>query len=208
MEISVLFSFLAAAIALSFMPGSDNLYVFTESVTKGPRKGLYVVLGLMTGVLVHTTLAATGLALVLRQNQDLFKAVSWAGALYLLYLAWQAYREKPQLMQIKAAGTIQQKPNFWASYRKGFFMNVLNPKVTLFFLAFLPQFVRPEGGPALQQFLFLGLLFILQGSVVFGSIALLAGQARQLIKNPVFWRVTYWLKIFILLALALFLLLD
>jgi threonine/homoserine/homoserine lactone efflux protein len=205
MEWANVFSFLAAAVALSFMPGPDNIYVLTESLTAGWRKGLYVVFGLMTGVLVHTTLAATGLALLLKQSLLLYKALKWAGAVYLLYLAWLAFAEKP--LDYK-----RQKPNkaesilFWPSYRKGFFMNILNPKVTLFFLAFLPQFVSPTGWPAFQQLMALGLLFLMQGLIIFGGIALLAGQAQTLLQQKRFWVYARWVKIAILVILAIFLL--
>jgi len=206
MEWANILTFLSAAVALSFMPGPDNIYVLTESLTAGWRKGLYVVLGLMTGILVHTTLAATGLALLLQQSAWLFKSVKWAGAAYLLYLAWQAYAEKP-LDYNEQSVKKPQSILFWQSYRKGFFMNVLNPKVTLFFLAFLPQFVSPNGLPAFQQLMFLGFLFLVQGLIIFGGIALLAGQAQTLLRQRLFWVYARWLKISILVILAILLLL-
>jgi threonine/homoserine/homoserine lactone efflux protein len=206
MEWASVLSFLAAAVALSFMPGPDNIYVLTESLTAGRRKGLYVVFGLITGVLLHTTLAATGLALLLKQSLWLYTTVKWAGAVYLLYLAWLAYTEKP--LNFKEQSAHKAKAIlFWPSYRKGFFMNVLNPKVTLFFLAFLPQFVSPAGWPVFQQLMFLGLLFLVQGLIIFSGIALLAGKAQTLLNRGRFWVYARWFKISILVILAIFLVL-
>jgi threonine/homoserine/homoserine lactone efflux protein len=205
MEMATVLSFTTAAVALTLVPGPDNLYVLTESLTRGWRRGVYVVLGLVSGVLVHTTLAATGLALVLKQSAWLYHAITLAGAAFLVYLARQAYLEKPLNFNPKQQ-KVALKTKFWPGFRQGFVMNVLNPKVTLFFLAFLPQFINPAAQGLLLQFAILGLIFMAQAFIIFGSLALVADKAKALFQNKLFWPLTRWLKVIVLLLLALFLL--
>lgn len=201
-------SFGLAALLLALLPGPDNLYVLTESLSKGPRRGVYLTSGLVSGVLVHATLVASGLALLIKTEPLVFQVLQYLGAAYLAYLAFLAYREPPgqntaQHEPAEALGKVRWGP----AWRRGFLMNVLNPKVSLFFLAFLPQFIAPELAHAEVWIFGLALVFMLVSFVVFSVFALLSGRAALWIDHPRFWQVTKWLKVMVLIVLALGLLL-
>ncbi|ROR32573.1 LysE family translocator [Inmirania thermothiophila] len=167
---AALLAFFAASVLLALAPGPDNLFVLAQSAQHGARAGLLVTLGLCTGLLVHTGAVALGLAALLAASTAAFTALKLAGAAYLLWLAWQAWHAAHPAATPALAG-----PRRRALYLRGIVMNVTNPKVTLFFLAFLPQFADPARGPVAPQVLALGALFILATILVFGAVALLAG---------------------------------
>jgi threonine/homoserine/homoserine lactone efflux protein len=204
MGLDTVFSFLLAASLLALVPGPDNLFVMTHSVLHGRRAGLAVVAGLCTGLLFHTAAVAFGVALIFQSSALAFLLLKTAGGIYLLYLAWQAFTT--------AAGgdnahTRHCHSLAW-SYRRGVIMNISNPKVSLFFLAFLPQFISPDAASVTFQVLLLGALFMLATVVVFASIACLAGRLAGLInKTPQFQQRLQGLAgvVFVLLALNLFL---
>jgi threonine/homoserine/homoserine lactone efflux protein len=185
------------------MPGPDNLLVLTESVIRGKRYGIALSAGLASGVLVHTTIAATGLSILLQSSDYAFEIIKYLGALYMFYLAIQTIIEKQS--QAKFSDEISDDYNFWKLAKKGFIMNVLNPKVTLFFIAFLPQFISKSGYKASLQMLILGIIFMVQAFVIFSLVAKLSGNLNQYLNNPRFWKITKWVKAIVLIAIALFL---
>ncbi|WP_319530735.1 LysE family translocator [uncultured Cohaesibacter sp.] len=165
--------FLAASLALGVAPGPDNIFVLTQSALFGRRAGLLVTLGLCTGLLVHTAAVTFGIAVLFQTSELAFNGLKFAGAAYLLYLAWGAFRARGTDLDGEAGAGTGISP--LALYGRGIVMNVTNPKVAIFFLAFLPQFADPaRGSLSLQLFLF-GLLFILATIVVFSLIAFGAG---------------------------------
>jgi len=170
--IESLTTFLLASTLLGLAPGPDNLFVLTQSALYGHRAGVLVTLGLCTGLVFHTSAVALGVAVLFQTSAIAFTALKTAGAIYLFYLAWQAFRAAsssvPQA-KLQALTAAQL-------YRRGILMNLTNPKVSIFFLAFLPQFAVPKNGPMMQQIFLLGAAFILVTLVVFGSVALLAGS--------------------------------
>lgn len=168
---SNLLVFIGASAALAIAPGPDNIFVLTQSAIKGKVAGLVVTLGLCTGLLVHTTLVAFGVAAVFAASALAFRLLKFAGAAYLLYLAWGAFRAGSSAIKGEDVSLSLRR-----YYLRGIVMNVTNPKVSIFFLAFLPQFARPEAGNLPLQLVTLGLVFILVAFVVFGLISLLAGQ--------------------------------
>ena len=200
MEINLLISFIGASFLLALMPGPDNIFVLTESLTKGPRNGLAITLGLSSGILVHTTAAATGLSFLIQESAVAFSVLKYLGAAYLFYLAYKAYKEKRFTIEpdVKSSG----EP-FGKLIRKGFLMNVLNPKVSLFFIAFLPQFISHSGFPIIYQMLILGLIFIMVTILVFGSIALLSGRLAPYLNSSKFWNISKWGKIGVLSILGI-----
>ncbi|PID48272.1 MAG: threonine transporter RhtB [Proteobacteria bacterium] len=206
MDISLVLSFLGASVLLALMPGPDNIFVLTQSLTRGQRNGIAISFGLSLGVLVHTTAAATGLSIVLKQSHIAFLVVKYLGAVYLFYLAFLATKEEPICMDENDGKTKEDGLVFLI--RKGFLMNVLNPKVTLFFIAFLPQFVSPNGFDIMLQMLILGLIFMIQAFVVFSSISILAGRLTKYLNSPRFWNISKWSKIIVLFILGLMLLLS
>lgn len=176
MDLSLLLSFLGAAVVLTLMPGPDNLFVLAQSISQDKRAGIATSLGLCSGLIVHITAAAVGISALLYQSSIAFSIVKYLGAAYLLYLAFQALRERKQSLTIDN----QRDRSYKALYRKGIIMNILNPKVSLFFLALLPQFVTQNGHAALQMIL-LGLLFIVQAFVIFTAISFFASSIKGLL---------------------------
>lgn len=170
-----LITFFTASILLGLAPGPDNIFVLTQSALRGKGPGLIVMLGLCTGLIVHTIAVALGVAMIFQTSAIAFSALKFIGAGYLLYLAWQAFRASAEKIQTEPNGAV----NYWKLYCRGIIMNITNPKVSIFFLAFLPQFADPTKGPVALQLLLLGGLFIIATILVFGGIALLAGTLGQ-----------------------------
>jgi threonine/homoserine/homoserine lactone efflux protein len=168
-------TFFAASLLLAAAPGPDNLFVLTQSALYGPVAGLIVVLGLCTGLVCHTLAVAFGVAAILQTSAWAFTALKLLGAAYLLLLAWQAFTAKTSDLAPESGA----KPSRRRLYVRGVIMNITNPKVTIFFLALLPQFADPAQGDVTVQILSLGVFFILATIVVFGSIAVLAGSLRK-----------------------------
>ncbi len=198
----VALSFFGVAALLALSPGPDNLFVLTQSVLWGRSAGLWVVLGLCTGVLGHTVAVAVGLAAVFAASQTAFLVVKLAGAAYLLYLAWGALRAGASSLE----GQRPPRQTAGQLYRRGAIMSLTNPKVTIFFLAFLPQFASPLRGSIGMQMFLLGLLFMLAAFLVFSLIAIFSGSlGERLQRSPAVQR---WLNraagvVFIGLALKL-----
>lgn len=170
--LDVLLVFAGASLALAIAPGPDNLFVLTQSAMHGRKAGLLVTLGLCTGLLVHIAAVALGVAAILKTSVLAFTVLKLAGAAYLLYLAWQAFRAGSSDLATTREPPLAPR----ALYTRGIIMNVTNPKVAIFFLAFLPQFVDPAWGPIPAQIGVLGLVFMASGFLVFGAIAWAAGR--------------------------------
>jgi threonine/homoserine/homoserine lactone efflux protein len=134
--------------------------------------GMRVTLGLCTGLIVHTAAVALGIAALIKATPLAFNTLKYAGAAYLLFLAWQEFRVTPQTLRVKG----ERVMDGWRLYRRGIIMNVTNPKVTLFFLALLPQFADPGRGSLFLQIIMLGVIFMLATLLVFGLVAWLAGN--------------------------------
>lgn len=202
--IEILFSFVLATLALAVSPGPDNIFVLTQSIVNGKKFGLATVYGLMTGCIIHTTLVAFGVSEILKRNENLFFAIKLFGAGYLLFLAFQVFRSKSDI--VFSRDNVPQKTTLQL-FKTGFWMNVLNPKVTIFFLAFFPQFLFSDEISTVLQFYVLGGLFIMTSFVVFSTIALLAGSISSYTKTHknagVFFK---WLQIVVFIAIAIFIL--
>lgn len=179
LETNVVLLFFTTSILLSLSPGPDNLFVLAQAAQQGQKAGLLVTLGLCAGLLVHTTAVTFGLAAVFAASATAFAVLKFAGAGYLLFLAWQAFRAGAQTGPASAVDRLTPGKLF----RRGMIMNITNPKVSIFFLAFLPQFVNPRNGSLAIQFLLLGCLFIVATILVFGAISLLAGAMGDKIRQ-------------------------
>ena len=173
--IETMAAFFMASVLLALAPGPDNIFVLTQSALRGKMAGLMVTLGLCTGLVVHTTAVAFGVAVIFQASEVAFTVLKMFGAGYLLYLAWHAFRAGSTSI---AAGKTNGM-SYGRLYRRGIIMNVTNPKVSIFFLAFLPQFADPARGPLTLQLLMLGGIFIVSTILIFGGIALLAGAIGQ-----------------------------
>ncbi|MBT8220188.1 MAG: LysE family translocator [Bacteroidia bacterium] len=207
MELQLILSFLLASMALTFMPGPDNIYVLTESLARGAKTGILISIGLISGIMVHTAAAATGISLIIQQSAGLFNVIKYLGAAYLFYLAYQAYKERPIKVDSDFSSGVVETRSHWQLIRTGFFMNVLNPKVSLFFLALLPQFITSDGIWIPTQMIILGGIFMIQGIIIFCMIAWLAGKLNTYLSKPSFWTTTKWIKIGVLSILGITLLL-
>ncbi len=171
--------FFAASVALALVPGPDNVFVLTQSALHGRSAGLLVTLGLCTGLLGHTAAVSLGVAAIFQTSALAFNALKFAGAAYLLYLGWQAFRAGAANIEPGAdAGTSLRK-----LYLRGIVMNITNPKVAIFFLAFLPQFADPARGSLTLQMMGFGAVFIVATLLIFGSIAWTAGFLGEWLKN-------------------------
>jgi threonine/homoserine/homoserine lactone efflux protein len=198
MTASTLFVFLAASIALTFAPGPDNLFVVTQGIARGRRAAVLTAWGMCSGITVHTVAAAAGISALFYSSALAFQVVKFAGAGYLIYLACQAVRERSSLGLAASVGLSGA-----ALFRRGFVMNVLNPKVALFFLAFLPQFTNREAGNIPLQMAVLGLVFMAQALVIFTGIGFFSGiVGNWILRRPRAGRWFSWLSAAIFASLG------
>ena len=180
-DVNTVAMFFTASVLLALAPGPDNLYVMTQSMLKGRTAGLMVTLGLSTGLIGHTSAVALGVAVLFQTSALAFTVLKLTGAAYLVYLAWKAFSAPGSTLNMQKSAEV----SYWYLYRRGVIMNITNPKVSIFFLAFLPQFADPSRDPISMQLLLLGGVFIIATILVFGSIALLAGTlGRWLNRSP------------------------
>lgn len=177
--LDVLVVFTAASLALAVTPGPDNIFVLAQSAMHGRRAGLLITLGLCTGLLVHIAAVALGVAAIFRTSALAFTVLKVVGAGYLLYLAWGAFRARASDL----SGGPAAPERGLALYARGIVMNVTNPKVAIFFLAFLPQFVDPARGAISTQVIVLGIAFMASALLVFGMIAWAAGHLGQWLRR-------------------------
>lgn len=184
LEWSVILAFIPIAIALIISPGPDSIYTLTRSISDGRTSGIMAALGSSSGSIVHTTAAVLGLSALFRTSAVAFTVVKFAGAAYLVYLGIQTFRSPDEFEVTPERVTYSPSE----SYRSALLINVLNPKVAIFFLAFLPQFVQPGGNVTIQIFL-LGVLFASLGFVYQAMLAVFSARARwaiterDLVKN-------------------------
>ncbi|GGE13586.1 LysE family translocator [Marinithermofilum abyssi] len=179
MDWTHLIYFVGVSVMLTLMPGPDILFVITQSIAKSRREGIAVAFGLCTGLIVHTSAAALGISAIFHQSALAFQVLKIAGGIYLFYLAYQAWRERGETQTPELASEI--KENWGAMYWRGIWMNLLNPKVSLFFLAFLPQFVTAKDGAIPLQMLLLGALFIIQALLIFVFVSLFAHRVGRVL---------------------------
>lgn len=178
-------SFTIAAAVLAIAPGPDNLFVLLQSAMYGAKAGIFVTLGLCVGVFIQTLLAAFGVAAVVAASPTLLMIIQFAGAAYLLYLAWGAWRA-PVGSDDKADASKYPRLTNFQLWRRGILMNITNPKVLIFFLAFFPQFIV-KGATETQvmiQMLIMGMTFLVCTLVVFSAIAWCAGTLADRLRSP------------------------
>lgn len=167
--------FVAASVVLIVTPGPDMLLVIARSLAGGPRDGVLVAAGLMGGLLLHTMIVSLGLTALLAASAVAFNVVKWAGAAYLAWLGLQIVRHAGDAASLEAA---QRRYTTRALLTQGFLSAALNPKLALFFLAFLPQFADGRGAPVAQQLALLGVLFTLMGCGSYAALSFVVGRAR------------------------------
>lgn len=200
-ETSQLLLFIFTSFLLCLAPGPDNIYVLTQGITRNKKAAIITTLGLCSGLIIHTSAAALGISLIFKTSQLAFDIVKYIGAAYLIYLAYQAYKHRNDSLDLRLSSSSHEMKNL---FFKGFIMNILNPKVSIFFLAFLPQFVNENLGSVPIQMLSLGLIFMLMTVLVFSSIGI-AGSllSSKLQKNPKIVKYMNTLTSFVLFSLGI-----
>lgn len=177
-ETATLLLFVTSSLLLALAPGPDNLFVLTISIARGPAAGVITTLGLCSGLFVHTGAVALGVAVFIQESALAFSILKIAGVLYLAWLAWQVFRAPAETLTSRGSSESYRR-----LYLRGVLMNIMNPKVSLFFLAFLPQFVSPAQGNVTLQIAILGLLFLISSLLVFCLISLAAGHIGALLRK-------------------------
>jgi threonine/homoserine/homoserine lactone efflux protein len=171
--------FIAASALLAIAPGPDVIYVLTRGIAQGRKAGLAAAMGFASGCLFHTALAALGIAALIRSSPVAFDVVRYAGAAYLVWIGIQALRHRAAF-SIEAANEARSLATI---YKQSVLGNILNPKVTLFFLAFLPQFVDAQAGNVGMQMALLGVVFMLVTIAVFGAVAIFAAMVGDWVRR-------------------------
>lgn len=195
----LLLPFLVAGIALNLTPGPDMTFVALSGARGGRRAGLAAAVGVFTGCLGHIFFAIVGLSALIAASEAAFAVVKWLGVGYLLYLAFRLLRQKGSALEVLERSE-EYRPAY--AFRQAAIVNLLNPKVGLFFLAFLPQFIEPAAEPW-RQILALGILFNTTGAIVNGTVGLFsAAAARRLAANRWIGRATRWFAATVMGALA------
>lgn len=206
MYYDILLAFVVTTAVLAISPGPDNIFVMIQSMANGKKYGIATVAGLMTGCLVHATLLAFGFSAIIKQNPNLYFSIKLFGAIYMFYLAFKVIRNP---IKIDISDMNVRKQSLTTLYRQGFIMNVLNPKVGLFFLAFFPGFLFSHFLNIVLQIYALAFIFIMVSGVIFSAIAILAGSISEYIKaNKGIGKVLSWLQIIVFVGIGVYLLLS
>jgi threonine/homoserine/homoserine lactone efflux protein len=201
LELTNIYMFIAASFLLCLAPGPDNIYVLTQGMTKSKKAAIVTTLGLTSGLVIHTSAAVLGISVIFQTSQLAFDIVKYIGALYLLYIAYQAFKHRNDSLDLSVTNSSQELKKL---YIKGFIMNILNPKVSIFFLAFLPQFVTTTNGNIPLQMAILGAIFMILTLIIFSSIGI-AGNllSAKLLENPKITKYMNILTSFVLFSLGI-----
>lgn len=204
MNCDTLTAFVLATSVLAISPGPDNIYVLMQSIVNGTKYGIATVCGLISGCLLHTTLVAFGVSTIIKESDTLFFIIKFLGAAYLLYLTYKVYNSDAKL---ELDSNFVPKKSMWLLFKQGVIMNVLNPKVSIFFLAFFPGFLFSQTLSTVKQFYVLGLLFMVISFVIFSIIAILAGSISTYLKsNKNIGILLKWMQIGVFVGIAIFIL--
>ncbi|WP_405248341.1 LysE family translocator [Cellulophaga sp. Asnod2-G02] len=204
MNYELIYTFAITTAALAITPGPDIIYVLMQSVINGKKDGIATAFGLVSGCLIHTSLLAFGVSALIKENHLILIGIKVFGALYLFYLAFNVFKSASEIALNVA--TIPKKSAF-ALFKQGFIMNVLNPKVTIFFLAFFPGFLFSEEMSPVLQFYILGFIFILISFCVFVLIAILSGMVSKYLRaNKKIGFILKWMQIIVFIGIGVYLL--
>ena len=196
-----LYLFFIASLLLNLTPGNDMLYVASRSISQGIRGGVVSALGVFAGCFVHISAAVLGLSIIISKSAYLFQLIKFAGAGYLIYLGIRAIISKPSASQIDEHIA---KTNYWKLFKQGAITNALNPKVAVFFLSFLPQFIDAASPYFKLQLFTLGLWFAVQGTLVLIIVACIFGKTKDFFeRNPKVWRVQEKITGLVLIGLGI-----
>lgn len=172
-------AFIVSGIILNITPGADTMYILGKSMAQGRKAGVLSVLGISSGSIVHTVLAAFGLSIVLQRSLIVFTLVKYLGVAYLVFLGFKTLLSKPT----RSLAGDSKKESYFSIYRQGLLTNILNPKVALFFLAFLPQFISIDNSYGALPFIILGLTFVCTGTIWCLGLALFSSFASSKLRD-------------------------
>jgi threonine/homoserine/homoserine lactone efflux protein len=195
-----LWLFFIASVMLNLTPGNDMIYVSSRTLSQGPKAGMISAAGIFIGCLVHTLAAILGLSVIIAKSAFLFGVIKYLGAAYLIYLGIKTLMTKTAITEIENLPPV----NKIKLLRQGIITNILNPKVAIFFLSFLPQFVDPASPNLKFQLLTLGIWFDIQGALILVAVAWILGKTTRFIKrSPVFWNIQQKITGFVLVGLGI-----
>ena len=196
-----LYLFFITSLLLNLTPGNDMLYVASRSISLGQKAGMVSAAGIFVGCFIHISAAVFGLSIIISRSANLFQLIKYAGAGYLIFLGVKAIKAKPTV------NTNNKKPgkaNYYKLFKQGIITNALNPKVAIFFLSFLPQFIYPLSDFFKFQLFFLGLWFAVQGTAVLLIVACTLGTSKDFFRNnPKIWMVQEKITGLILVGLGI-----
>lgn len=193
---------LIASFLLTIAPGPDVMYVIAQSISKGRKYGLASAVGLSVGLLFHTALLAFGISQIISSNENIFRAVKYFGALYLLWLAYKVWTAKPNSAKIETENTGNKYP--LANTFQGLIMNVSNPKVLMFFLAVIPNFIDLSQENIKGQIFTMGVIFVFQALIIFSLYAVLAAKLTRFMReNENFQLILKYFQIVVFVGLAI-----
>lgn len=205
MNTELLISFVLATATLAITPGPDNIFVLIQSMTYGKKQGMAIVCGLISGCIIHTTLVAFGLSSFIKSNAQLLFVLKLLGAGYMLYLAYCVFKST----DVINTKTQTESKSVGALFKQGFIMNVINPKVSIFFMAFFPAFLFSETQSLVVQFYTLGFLFMSTSFLVFSTLVFFSSSLGFALKSGRrFGTVFKWAQITVFLGIALFILIT
>jgi|TARA_B110000305_G_scaffold215802_1_gene253657 threonine/homoserine/homoserine lactone efflux protein len=203
--IESLISFSIATLFLALTPGPDNLYVISQSLTNGTKSGIATTIGLISGCIVHTTLLAFGVSAIIAASETIFYGLKIIGACYLLFLAYKVYRSNPH---VDFKNKVSKK-TYLQLFKQGVIMNLVNPKILIFFLAFFPGFLWDEFQNTIYQFYVLGIVFMTISFLVFSSLAILAGYiSTALNENKNISILLKWIQVIVFIGITIFILIP
>ena len=206
MNSDLLISFVIATATLAISPGPDNIFVLIQSMTYGKKQGMAIVCGLISGCLIHTSLVAFGLSAFIKSNTELLFVLKLLGAGYLLFLAFQVFKSN-EIINTKNSKN-KSKP-IVTLFKQGFIMNVINPKVSIFFMAFFPAFLFSDTQSLTVQFYTLGFLFMTTSFLIFSMVVLFSSTLGLVLKsNSNFGTVLKWLQILVFIGIAIFIVIS
>ena len=205
MNTELFISFIIATATLAISPGPDNIFVLIQSITYGKKQGMAIVCGLISGCIIHTTFVAFGLSTFIKTNAELLFVLKLLGAGYMLYLAYCVFTSATVIN----TNTQNKSKSLGALFKQGFIMNVINPKVSIFFMAFFPAFLYSETQSLVVQFYTLGFLFMTTSFLIFSVLVFFSSSVGFTLKsNTRFGVVLKWAQITVFLGIAIFILIT
>ncbi len=204
MHTDTILTFLTASALLTIMPGPDIIYVLMQSISNGKKYGFATALGLVSGIIIHISLIAFGVSEILKHHENIFFIIKLFGAFYLFFLAFKVFKSSSNLVLDSNA---VPKKSLSSLYKQGFIMNVLNPKVTIFFLAFFPAFIDNSLNNIKEQIFILGFLFMFQAFIIFSVISFLADKMTSFLRdNKDFEKILKIIQIVVFIGIGFFIL--